>query len=144
MPRGAQTPFFHARRMTHETAVHRADALLALDVAYRLDADVARDAVEEWLELAAIPEALANPSTRELLDPGRTVALQATDAGDASWLIDLTGDVIAWRRSGEAAAVTVRSPLAELVLLVYRRRVGVEITGDRELFEFWHGRIAFG
>lgn len=144
VPRGAPTPVFHARRMTHETAVHRADAFLALDVNYELAVDVARDAVDEWLELAAIPEALANPATRELLGPGRTVALQATDAADAAWLIDLTGEAIGWRRSGEAAAVTVRGPLTELVLLVYRRRADVEVNGDRGLFEFWHERIAFG
>lgn len=144
VPRGAPTPVFHARRMTHETAVHRADAFLAIDVPYELATDVARDTVDEWLELAAIPEVLANPSTRELLGAGRTVALQATDAADASWLIDLTGDVITWRRSSEAAAVTVRGPLTELVLLVYRRRTDVEVVGDRGLFEFWHERIAFG
>ncbi|TMU97573.1 hypothetical protein [Streptomyces sp. DASNCL29] len=40
---------FSARRFTHETAVHRADAVLALGGEYTLDQEVALDGFDEWL-----------------------------------------------------------------------------------------------
>ena len=95
---------FYARRFTHETAIHRADAAIALGVDFVLDAEVAIDGVDEWLELGSLPFHFdVHPWMRELLGQGRTIGLQATDAG-TGWLLDLTGDVIAWRRSGEQDA----------------------------------------
>src|SRR6185436_1139382 len=41
----------YARRFAYETAMHRADAALALGVEYALDPDIAADAVDEWMEL---------------------------------------------------------------------------------------------
>jgi len=49
------TTDFYARRFTHETAMHRADATLAVGSEYALDQDVAVDAVDEWLELGSLP-----------------------------------------------------------------------------------------
>ena len=40
----------------------------------------------------------------------------------AEWLVDLTGDTIAWRRAHEKAAVAARGPLTDLLLIIYRRR----------------------
>lgn len=147
-----QTTLFWARRMTHETVVHRADAALATGTEYRLDQDVAADALDEWLELGSLPQLFeVHPERRELLGPGRTLHLHATDTEDgagAEWLIDLTGDTIAWRRAHEKAAVAVRGPLTDLLLLVYRRHparaTGIEILGDAELLDFWLERVAFG
>lgn len=67
---------------------------------------------------------LLHPEKRELLGPGRTLHLHATDTAPeaaAEWLIDLTGDAIVWRRVHEKAAVAVRGPLTNLLLVVYRR-----------------------
>ncbi|MGQ0775738.1 MAG: hypothetical protein ACT4NY_15190 [Pseudonocardiales bacterium] len=88
--------------------------------------------------------------------PGRTLHLHATDTAPeaaapeaaAEWLVDLTGDTIVWRRAHEKAAVTVRGPLIDLLLVVYRRRParseGIEILGDGQLLDFWLERISFG
>ncbi|MDT4999372.1 MAG: hypothetical protein QOK12_1477 [Mycobacterium sp.] len=46
---------FYARRFAHEIAIHRADAALAMGIPFELDADVACDGVEEWLELGSLP-----------------------------------------------------------------------------------------
>ena len=82
---------FYARRFTHETAIHRADAAIALGVDYVLDADVAVDGVDEWLELGCLPFHFdVHPWMRELLGPGRTIGLHATDTG-TDWLLDFTG-----------------------------------------------------
>lgn len=143
---------FYARRFTHETLIHRADATLALGAEFTADPRVATDAFDEWLELGSLPMMLEhNPRTRELLGPGRTLHFHATDTPpdlNAEWVVDLTGAVITWRRVHERAAVAVRGPLTDLLLLIYRRltpdAAGVEILGDRDLFDFWLDRVGFG
>jgi hypothetical protein len=143
---------FHARRMTHETVVHRADATLAVGAEFTVDADVAVDALDEWMQLGSLPEILdVHPEKRELLGPGRTLHFHASDTApeaSAEWLVDLTGDVIVWRHVHEKAAVSVRGPLTDLLLVIYRRRPArskeVEILGDVRLLDFWLERVNFG
>ncbi len=137
---------FYARRFAFETAIHRADAALALGVQFDLSPDVAADALDEWMELGCLPFHFeVHPWMRELLAPGRTIGLHATDI-DAHWLLDLTGDVIAWRRADETSAVAVQAPVTDLLLMVYRRRPvsGMRITGDADLIDFWLERVGFG
>ncbi len=43
------TTDFYARRFTHETLIHRADATFAIGAAYKADPDVALDAIDEWV-----------------------------------------------------------------------------------------------
>ncbi|MEK6443444.1 hypothetical protein [Pseudonocardia sp. T1-2H] len=110
--------------------------------------ETALDAVDEWMELDALPQHFEHPPReRELLGPGRTLAFEATDV-DTAWFVDLTGDVIVWRRSHEPAAVGVRAPLTDLLLGIYRRtplpRDGAEIRGDRDLLDLWLTHAAFG
>ena len=143
---------FYARRFTHETAIHRADATLALGQPYRLDQDVALDAVDEWMQLGSLPMHFEiHPQMRELLGPGRTLHFHATDTAPeaaAAWLVDLTGDAITWRRAHEKAAVAVRGPLTDLLLVIYKRRPagspGIEVLGDAQLLDFWLDRVSFG
>jgi uncharacterized protein (TIGR03083 family) len=137
---------FYARRFAYETAMHRADAALALGVEYTLDPDVAADAVDEWMELGCLPFHFdLHPWMRELLAPGRTIGLHATDT-DAHWLLDLTGDVIVWRRADEPAAAEIHAPVSDLLLAIYRRRPvsGLDVTGDAQLVDFWLERVGFG
>ncbi|MBT2382906.1 maleylpyruvate isomerase family mycothiol-dependent enzyme [Streptomyces sp. ISL-11] len=146
------TAEFYARRFTHETVVHRADATLALGAEFVVDEQVALDALDEWMELGSLPMHFeVHPWTRELLGPGRTLHFHATDTAPeaaAEWLVDLTGDAIVWRRAHEKAAVAVRAPLTELLLIVYKRRPargkGVDIHGDAGLLDFWLERVDFG
>jgi uncharacterized protein (TIGR03083 family) len=143
---------FYARRFTHETVIHRADATLAVGAEFTLDEEVALDALDEWMELGSLPMHFeVHPWMRELLGPGRTLHFHATDTAPetaAEWLIDLTGDAIVWRRAHEKAAVAVRGPLVDLLLVIYKRRParseGIEILGDAEWLDFWLERISFG
>ncbi|MET1073740.1 MAG: hypothetical protein ABWY11_13935, partial [Umezawaea sp.] len=77
-----------------------------------------------------------------------TLHLHATDVDDAEWVVDLTGEVIRWRRAHEKAAVAVRGPLVELLLVLYGRRSAgsgtVEVLGDGELLDFFLKRVTFG
>jgi uncharacterized protein (TIGR03083 family) len=145
------TTGFYARRFTHEALVHRADVSLALSGAFAAEPAVVVDALDEWMELGSLPLHLdRDPRVRELLGPGRTLRLHASDVGngETSWLVDMTGEVIAWRRSDEPAAVTVEAPLTGLLLLVYRRltpaAAGATVSGDGSLFDFWMERVGFG
>jgi uncharacterized protein (TIGR03083 family) len=148
----APNTFFWARRMTHETVVHRDDAALAVGAEFTVEPDVALDALDEWMEFGTLPMMLErHPERRDLLGPGRTIHLHATDTAPetaAEWLIDLSGDAVTWRRAHEKAAVAVRGPLTDLLRLVYRRRPtgaeGLEVLGDAKLLDFWLERIAFG
>ncbi|WP_262281827.1 maleylpyruvate isomerase family mycothiol-dependent enzyme [Micromonospora sp. MA102] len=143
---------FWARRFANETLLHRADAALALGVDFAVDPAMAVDALDEWMELGSLPQMLDfYPHRRDLLGPGRTLHLHATDvpAGlGAEWLVDLTGDTVAWRRAHEKAAVAVRGPVTELLLMVYRRRpvdpAVVEVLGDGKLLDLWLASVAFG
>ena len=137
---------FYARRFAYETAIHRADAALALGADYALDPAVAADGIDEWMELGCMPFHFeVHPWMRELLAPGRTIGLHATDS-DAHWLLDLTGDVIAWRRADEPAAADDpgigHGPAVGDLPPPPGQRCGV--TGDAKLVDFWLERVAFG
>ena len=70
---------FYARRFAYETAMHRADAALALGVEYALDPDIAADAVDEWMELG--------PTSRRPPRPGdwsRTCCWRSTAAAPSA------------------------------------------------------------
>ncbi|MEV0680524.1 maleylpyruvate isomerase family mycothiol-dependent enzyme [Actinosynnema sp. NPDC050436] len=142
-----RTPLFWARRFTHELVVHRADAALAVGARYELDPAVAADALDEWLELLSLPVMFEiRPELRELLGPDRTLHLHATDHPGAEWVVDLTGDAIAWRHAHEKSAVAARGPLRDLLLTVYRREqaTALDVVGDRALLDFWLDRVSFG
>jgi uncharacterized protein (TIGR03083 family) len=150
MPGG--NPMLLARRMAHETVIHRADAALALGAEFTLAPEVAADALDEWMELGSLPQIFrVHPERRELLGPGRTVHLHATDTAPevpAEWVVDLTGEAIGWRRAHEKATVAARGPLTDLLLLVYRRRAadaeGIEVLGETGFLDFWLERVGFG
>jgi uncharacterized protein (TIGR03083 family) len=143
---------FYARRFAYETLVHRADATLARGREFTVEVDLAVDALDEHMELGSLAQMFEfHPDRRELLGPGRTLHFHATGASPdaaAEWVVDLTGEVLAWRRAHEKSAVAVRGPLTALLLLVYGRMsldaAPVEVLGDRALLEFWLARNAFG
>ncbi|WP_263164882.1 maleylpyruvate isomerase family mycothiol-dependent enzyme [Streptomyces sp. SCSIO ZS0520] len=141
------TTDFWARRMLYETVVHRADACGALGVEFTLDEELAADAVEEWMGFGTVPEVLEpQPGLPPLLGPGRRLYFHGTGTGTpVRWLVDLTGEAVLCRPAAEdsarEAAVTVTAPVADLALLLYRRRTaadeGVEIRGDAGLLDLW-------
>ncbi|MFG2127395.1 maleylpyruvate isomerase family mycothiol-dependent enzyme [Streptomyces sp. NPDC048751] len=137
---------FWARRVLHETVVHRADAAWTVGARYEVDAAVARDALDEWMSFGTVPEAYDADGAEPLLGPGREVCFVATDDPAGSWHVDLTGDVPRWDRAdGGAAAVAVHGSLTDLLLLVYGRPVAdrVEVRGDTGLLELWLRRTGF-
>lgn len=142
---GQPGPRVWSRRMTHETVIHRWDAVNALGMPFEVDPEVAQDTLREWTGLALQYAFLRWPAeTAPLLGPGRTVHLHATDT-EAEFVIDLSGAAPVVREGHEKAAVALRGPVVELVLAVYRRRSveGLEVFGDRELLDLFLDRVRF-
>ncbi|NLU67968.1 maleylpyruvate isomerase family mycothiol-dependent enzyme [Streptomyces sp. HNM0574] len=147
---------FYGRRMAHETAVHRADACLAVGVPYTVDAALALDTVDEWLEIVSSEAARTYKKELGALDSraGDTIHLHATDvepaadgSGSAEWVLEIEDGGIGWRHAHEKSTVALRGPLTEL-LLAFQRRIpvtapGLEVIGDADLLDLWLAKTAF-
>jgi uncharacterized protein (TIGR03083 family) len=133
------------RRRLHETAVHRADAAIATGGDFTLDADIAADAVTEWLERVAI-QAGSDGAPLPLGD-GNTVHLHATDPGlgeAGEWTVGIEGAKIIWTHEHGKGSVALRGGATDL-LLVMTRRVSVadtdiEFFGDDGVWQNWLDR----
>ncbi|MEU0879853.1 maleylpyruvate isomerase family mycothiol-dependent enzyme [Lentzea sp. NPDC005914] len=136
-------PRFWARRMAHETWVHRHDAFEALGLPFEVDPVVAADGLYEWMTVGLQIVFLRRPEFAELLGAG-TLAFEATDV-DASWHVDLTGSAPMAREGSGSGAVTVRGPAADLVLTLYRRKGpdGLDVSGDSALLKEFLSRARF-
>ncbi|TVL89994.1 maleylpyruvate isomerase family mycothiol-dependent enzyme [Streptomyces sp. SAJ15] len=147
-----QTVGFWARRMAHETVVHRADGAIAAGAEYTVAPEVAADAVDEWLDVLRQPNLRAVfPGLAKLRGPGRSLHLHATDTApeaEAEWLIELDEEGFAWRRAHGKASVALRAPMTDLLLAFYRRLPvdgdRVEVLGDAAVLDFWLEHATFG
>jgi uncharacterized protein (TIGR03083 family) len=131
------------RRAAHDIVVHRADAAGTVGAAYRVDAELAVDAVDEFLDLLGNPGIGGGDP-----EPGGTVHLHATDAGPAlpaEWLLTPGPPGFGWRHAHEQATVAVRAPLADVLRVITRRlspdAEGVEVLGDRAVLDAWLERM---
>jgi uncharacterized protein (TIGR03083 family) len=125
---------FVARRMAHETAVHRGDAEGAAGRAYAVEAELASDGVDEFLEFFLPRVADGAPP----LDG--TVHLHCTDV-EGEWLVavDDDGDAGAYVVTREHAkgSAAVRGPADALLAVLWGRRplTDVEVLGDAAVAE---------
>jgi uncharacterized protein (TIGR03083 family) len=139
---------FWARRMAHETAVHRADAEIAAGRAPVIDAGIAADGIDEWLEDQPGDE---SPDGRlGALADGQVLHFHATDeglGGAGEWLVRRTGDRIAVQHGHGKGDAAVRGPASALLLVLVRRLplddAPVQIIGDRAVLERWLAATPF-
>lgn len=149
---GVPTAGFRARRMTHETTVHRAGATLAAELPYEVAPDIAADALDEWLRIVEwVRRGAPGGPAADPRGPGRSPHLHATDtdpALNAEWLVEPGAGGVRRRRGHEKATVALRGPLTRVLLAFYRRLPldgpGLEVPGDRELPGFRPERATFG
>jgi uncharacterized protein (TIGR03083 family) len=134
-----RTSGWWARRMVHETAVHRADAELAAGIAAPvIDPVVAADGIDEFL--FNLPSARRPYKHLASLPTGASLHLHATDA-DGEWLVRFTESGITWERGHAKATVAVRGPVALLLLFTYGRIPGADerfaVFGDASVLDDW-------
>jgi uncharacterized protein (TIGR03083 family) len=143
---------FWIRRMAHETLVHRADAQLAAGAQPEsvIGAEVAADAIDEWLTLLA-GGILGNADDRtEPLPAGAALHIHATDdelGGRGEWTIrhDAGGLTVGPGHGKGDAALT--GPVASVLLVLMRRRPvsdpAVTVYGDSAVVNGWLESTAF-
>jgi uncharacterized protein (TIGR03083 family) len=143
---------FWIRRMAHETLVHRADAQLAAGAEPEpgIDAEVAADAIDEWLMLVTGGIAGTAGERAKALPAGAGLHIHATDGGiggRGEWMIrhDAGGLTVEPGHGKGDAALT--GPAASLLLVLMRRRPvsdpAVTVYGDSAVIDGWLARTAF-
>src|SRR5260370_916013 len=79
---------YWARRMAHETAVHRADGQIAVGTRPVIDPEVAADGIAEWLGFLPAVRGTGRPERPAVLPGGKGVHFHVTHEGVAGeWLI---------------------------------------------------------
>jgi uncharacterized protein (TIGR03083 family) len=135
---------FWARRMAHETLVHRSDAELAAGQEPLLDPELAADAIDEWLEVMSGPP-YGSPDPRlAALPEGAVLHVHATDdvldeAGE--WLVSHTADAVVVQPGHGKGDVAVTGPAGSLLLVLLRRipasDPAVTVHGDAAVLARW-------
>lgn len=146
-----QSVGFWARRMAHETAVHRADAELALGRKFALDADLAADAISEWLGFVGLPQAVQfRPELAELRGEGQILHVHSTDSelGEAGeWIVHRTPSGPVWEPGHRKGDVAVRGAVVDLLLVLMRRvapnHAPITVLGDASLLDHWLAHTRF-
>jgi uncharacterized protein (TIGR03083 family) len=153
---GHQRPaLFWARRMTHETAVHCADAQITVSgaggqpTAPAIVADVAADGIDEWLtELAAPGE--GDPDRRAAgLAEGESLHVHAADVPDGTgeWLVTHDPAGITVRRVHDKGTIALRGGASDLLLVLLQRlppdTPAVQLHGDPAVFRCWLDNTRF-
>ena len=128
---------FAARRMAHETAVHRFDAQMAIGSPQPIDPELAADGIEEiFVMVEAWPESGRGE--------GQTLHLHSAEGNE--WLIAMNADGLEVRREHAKGDLALKGAVSDLELLLYGRPpVGeVERFGDDAVLDAWYRVFKFG
>ena len=130
---------YWARRMAHETAVHRADGQLTVGTRPVIDPVIAVDGIDEWLGLLPY-----RPGAQPPTGTSETLHLHCTDR-DGEWLIRLTEAAPEIERTHGKGDVAVRGPASDVLLVLLRRLDPdqVEVFGDRTVLDHFLTHAAF-
>jgi uncharacterized protein (TIGR03083 family) len=133
---------FWARRMAHETAVHRADAEIAVGRQPEFEPDLAVDAIDEWL--GSMSGVVAEDQRADALPDGAVLHVHATDEGldgAGEWLVRREGSELTVQPGHGKGDVALRGPASRLLLVLLRRvppdDPQVEVLGDPALLTGW-------
>jgi uncharacterized protein (TIGR03083 family) len=146
-----QSAGFWGRRMTHETAMHRADAELALGREFGLDAELAADAISEWLSMLGLPETIKyRPELAGLRGEGQILHLHSTDPGlgeAGEWIVRRTPSGPVWEHGHAKGDVAVRGAVVDLLLVMMRRvapsEAPITVLGDASILDHWLAHTRF-
>jgi hypothetical protein len=132
-----------ARRMAHETAVHRADGQITAGQEPVIDADIAADGTDEWLMIVSGQDYADMAGHAHVLAGGRVLHIHATDTapGTGEWLVSADSGGLTVTRGHGKGDVAARGPAWALLLMLVRRlppdSPHLEIIGDRLLLGAW-------
>jgi uncharacterized protein (TIGR03083 family) len=137
---GPRPATFWARRMAHETAMHRADAQITAGREPEFDPVMAADGIDEWL--GSMSGIGASDPRVDALPDGAVLHVHVTDEGvDGEWLARRDGGSVTVEPGHGKGDVAVRGPAGRLLLVLLRRvppdDPQVEVLGDAALFTRW-------
>ncbi len=144
---GPRPASWWVRRRLHEVLVHRADAALALRRPFLVRAELAADAISEWLDIV-----VSTPGTdlRAALRDGDSIHLHAGDDGlgpDGEWTVTRAGDTVSWTHDHGKGTVALRGAAADLLLALTRRRprqeLAIQTFGDEAVWQSWVDHVSF-
>ncbi len=134
-----QSARFVARRLAHETAMHRFDAQTAIGKPQPIDPpELAADGIEEiFTMVAAAPD-------RAGRGHGETLHLHSAEGNE--WLISMNPDGLEISREHAKGDLALKGAVYDLELLLYDRPpIGeVERFGDESVLDAWYRVFKFG
>ena len=138
---GPQSASWWLRRMAHETSMHRWDAEAAIASPEPIDADIARDGIDEIFEVF-VPHRL---QFDVLNGKGETIHLHATDVEDGEWVATLGADEVSWEHAHTKADVAAKGSVSDLLLLLWSRLPPsrLDTFGDASLLDRWQQAAKF-
>jgi uncharacterized protein (TIGR03083 family) len=143
---------FWIRRMAHETLVHRADAQLAAGAEPEpvIEAEVAADAIDEWLMLVTGGFLGTVGEQATALPAGAGLHIHATDDGlgdRGEWMIRHGAGGLTVEPGHGKGDAALTGPVASLLLVLMRRRPvsdpAVTVYGDSAVVDGWLASTAF-
>jgi uncharacterized protein (TIGR03083 family) len=133
---------FWARRMTHESTIHRWDAQRAHELTQPIETDLAHDGLDELVDVI-----LPRIAVRDRVElPAATYLFTATDEG-TSWPVRLGEDGVQRLEVAKDPDVRVRGTSSGLLLAMYNRIpwtwTSLEVEGDAALLDAWSKSLRF-
>jgi len=146
--RGEGPAGYWARRMAHETAVHRADAEITLGGRPEIDPAIAADGIDEFLGFVSEPGPGEQASRLASAWRGHSLHIHSTDGEAAGeWMINGEDAGLRVEQGHRKGDVAIRGPASALLLVLTRRLPpedpSVEILGDRDLLATWLAATQF-
>jgi uncharacterized protein (TIGR03083 family) len=130
---------FWARRMAHESSVHRFDAQAAHGMMQPIDAELAGDGLDELIDVIA-PRLYVRDN---VTGPTGTIALDSSDNG--TWCLELEPHGLKRLDVLTEPSVTVRGTTSVLLLASYGRApwTSLDVDGDTDLLTAWSAALNF-
>jgi len=136
---------FWSRRMLHETLVHLADVQLALGEVTEIPADLAADAIDEWLTVMS-PLNNGGFDLASILPAGTAIGVQVTGP-ERAWQLGHSADGVRVLPDPGTGDVTLAGPATDVLLVLMRRMPAtspsVLVSGDAALLNRWLELTAF-
>lgn len=126
---------FWARRQSHETAIHCADAEASAGTATRFDDRLAADGIDELINCF-----LTRPGGRLVADPPLALGIRTTDTHQA-WTIRIEAGRRVVSNGVADGNCQLSGPASDLYLLLWNRRdpdPPIRVDGDAALWNLWH------